>query len=460
MAECIPLWSPMAQSHDGTFTMSLRMYVLYSAALALALVLSSPWWLLEMLRHGKHRTGLAERFGRVPSRISTQTGRGAIWVHAVSVGEVLAVAGLVDILRKAHPDHPLFVSTTTATGQELARKRFGEDSVFYFPLDFAFAIRPYLRALKPALVVVAETEFWPNFLRLCRASGAEIAIVNARISDRSLPRYLRLRRLVGRVLSAVSVFLAQSDEDERRLIGIGAEPGRVQVSGNLKFDIAPVSNPPAIVDQLRAAMLAGDTTAVIVAGSTVEGEEQQVLSAFQNVLAQTPSAVLVLAPRHPQRFTQVVALLKTYGIRYWQRSVWSSSDPLGGGVFLLDSIGELGSIYALADIAFIGGSLAQRGGHNILEPAIYGVPIIVGPHTENFRDIIELFARAGALTVVRDQRELEAAFLGLLADAPERRRLGQRAADLVQQQSGAVTRTQAVLDQLLVPASERVRRSE
>jgi 3-deoxy-D-manno-octulosonic-acid transferase len=373
----------------------------------------------------------------------------------VSVGEVLALAGLVTELRKAHPERYIFVSTTTATGQELARKRFGEDSVFYFPLDFAFAIRPYLRALQPELVIVAETEFWPNFLRLCRAAGAQIAIVNARISDRSLPRYMRLRGLVLRVLSNVSVFLAQSDEDQRRLIGIGADPDRVQVSGNLKFDLAPPSNPPAIVGQLRTALLAGGATAVIVAGSTVDGEEPQVLSAFRALLHQTPNAVLILAPRHPQRFEEVSALIESSGLKHWRRSAWKGSDPVCGGVFLLDTIGELGAVYSVADIAFVGGSLVPRGGHNILEPATYAVPVIVGPHTENFRDTMDLFTRAAALTVVHDEHGLEVAFLDLLANGPKRRDLGQRAFDLLQQQSGATTRTLATIDHLLAASPAR-----
>lgn len=430
------------------------MHLLYSALLAVALIVGSPFWLLKMLRHGKYRAGLAERFGRVPSRLRLSEAEfgassGAIWVHAVSVGEVLAIAGLVQKLREQFPDRRVFVSTTTATGQKLARAKFGEENVFFFPLDFGFAIRPYLSALRPALVVVAETEFWPNFLRLARASGAQLAVVNARISDRSLPRYLRFQALIRRVLQNVSLFLAQSEEDMRRLIGIGADPARCKVSGNLKFDIAPPATPPTIVAQLREALLRGSAGAVIVCGSTVEGEESGVLAAFRRVLEISPTAVVVLAPRHPERFAAVTELVAASGLKWWRRSQWNATDPVSGGVFLLDTIGELGAIYALADIAFVGGSLAPRGGHNILEPAMYGVPVLVGPHTENFRDIVELFQRANAVLVVKNANELGTVFVELLADGKRRRELGNRAGELVRSQSGATQRTVEELSILL-----------
>src|SRR5580704_8032195 len=223
-----------------------------------------------MLRHGKYRRGLAERMGSVPSRLvqtSPETGL-AIWVHAVSVGEVLAVSALIDEMRCRFPRHKIFITTTTDTAQELAQKRFGEENVFYFPLDFAFAIRPYLRALHPGLVVIAETEFWPNFLRLARASGARIAVVNARISDRSFPRYRRWRFLLSRVLRAVDLFLAQTPEDAARLQDIGARPERVRVTGNLKFDI-PVPAAPSIVESVRKSIAAEGAGPVLVCGSTV-----------------------------------------------------------------------------------------------------------------------------------------------------------------------------------------------
>lgn len=447
------------------------MYLLYSALLAAAMVLATPFWLWQMLRHGKYRRGFRERWGRVPARILKAgvwgghscpptagsieiagaipgagkadksvrpTCTGSIWVHAVSVGEVLAVAGLVAELRKRFPSHRVVVSTTTDTGQKLARDRFGTDSVFYFPLDFAFAIRPYLESLKPELVVLAETEFWPNFLRLAKSNRAKIAVVNARISDRSLPGYQRFRRLLARVLAQVDVFLTQTVEDQRRLADIGAPPERIQVSGNLKFD-APEPKPAAIVAQLRDALAKANAGPVLICGSTVEGEEPILLSAFQSLLTKHPHAVMVLAPRHPERFGEVTEDIQRSGLPFQRRSQWDGT-ALPGGVFLLDSIGELAAMYSLSDLAFVGGSLVPRGGHNILEPARYGVAIVVGPHTENFRDVIELFRVQNAVRV-SGAAHIGADLLELMSDEATRNALSRRASEVLQAQAGATQRT-------------------
>src|SRR5579864_8992322 len=242
-------------------------YFLYSLLLAAAMLLSLPYWLYQVLRHGKYRTGFPERLGRVPVRLMAENahphGKRVIWVHAVSVGEVLAVSGLVEEMKARFPQHRVVVSTTTDTGQELARKRFGEQNVFYFPMDFAFAIRPYLRALQPELVLLAETEFWPNFLRLAHAGGVRIAVVNARISDRSWPNYRRFRWALRKMLVHVDLFLAQTQEDSARLQSIGADPQRVQVTGNLKFDISLPSTPP-IVETLRQSLASEHAGPVLV----------------------------------------------------------------------------------------------------------------------------------------------------------------------------------------------------
>ena len=406
---------------------------------------SLPYWLFQMARHGKYRKGFTERLGRVPARLQLARGQHIIWVHAVSVGEVLAVEGLVEKLgRGSH--HRIVISTTTDTGQALARSRFGEANVFYFPMDFAFAIRPYLRKLRPELVVIAETEFWPNFLRLAHASGARIAVVNARISDRSWPRYRRFRGLMQKLLANVDMFLAQTPEDAKRLQDIGASPERVRVSGNLKFDI-PAPVPPAIVERVRASVRTNHSGPVLVCGSTVDGEESLLLKAFENVLVQHPRAVMILAPRHPERFSAAAALLEQMSIRFWRRSVWTS-EPMAGGVLLLDTIGELAALYALADLAFVGGSLVPRGGHNIIEPAQHGVAIVVGSHTENFRNIVDLFKSRDAVRIV-GPAELPLVFLDLLANDAERSALGQRAAETMRSQIGATTRTVDDLQELL-----------
>ena len=411
------------------------------------MLVSLPYWIFQLLRHGKYRRGLAERLGRVPARLQLpRKTEPAIWVHAVSVGEVLAVAGLVDELRRRFPQYRIFVSTTTDTGQALARKRFGEANVFYFPMDFALAIRPYIRALRPEMVVIAETEFWPTFLRLAHTSGARVAVVNARISDRSLPNYRRFRALLRRWLTNIDLFLAQTSADADRLGDIGAIAGRVRVAGNLKFDMAaPVA--PLIVEMLRESIAANASGPVLVCGSTVDGEEPLLLKAFENLRVQHPKAVMILAPRHPERFPAVAALLEQMSIPFWRRSLWMG-EPLNGGVFLLDTIGELGALYALADIAFVGGSLVPRGGHNIIEPAQYGVATVVGNHTENFRDIVGLFQSRDAVRIV-GPAELPLVLMELLANDAERRALGQRAAETMRSQVGATMRTADELQKLL-----------
>jgi len=429
------------------------MYLLYSAALAVALLASAPWWLWRMLWRHKYRAGLAERLGRVPQRllVGGAGASGSIWIHAVSVGEVLAVSALVAELHRQFPGRRILVSTTTATGQALARGRFGEENVFYFPLDFAFAVRAYLRALQPELVVLAETEFWPNFLRLAKAGGARLAVVNARISDRSLPGYRRWRGLLRGVLRDLDLFLAQSEEDARRLVEIGAAQDRVRVAGNLKFDVK-AATASAGTSLLRAALERGGGRPVVVCGSTLEGEEAILRRAFEAVRSQYPGAVFIVAPRHPERFDAVAQEFAASGLRCWRRSQLKPEEALQGGVLVLDTLGELASVYGLASLAFVGGSLVARGGHNILEPAQHGVPILVGPHTGNFRDIIGIFARAQALRVVTPDN-LADTMLELLADGTGRDALGRRAAEVFRAQAGATARTLAALELLLPTAT-------
>lgn len=449
------------------------MYIFYSLLLSLVALLSLPWWVMQMLRLGKYRAGLAERLGRVPQRLSPDAAsvRGAaIWIHAVSVGEVLAVVPLVNQLRKLSPGRQVFVSTTTATGQQLARARFGEDCVFFMPLDFGFCLRPYFKALNPGLLVLAETEFWPNLLRMARQHGARVAIVNARISDRSFPRYRRLRWFFSRVLGNVDRFLTQTPADAERLGQIGAPPEKIQVSGNVKFDLQASPEVQLVKDLQRALASAAQ---VIVCGSTTDGEEEILLAAFRTVLQQFPKAVMVLAPRRPERFEKVAQLIAASGLPFQKRSAWTTASPLSGCVFLLDTLGELAPVYAVAQVAFVGGSLLPgTGGHNILEPAQHGVAIMTGPHTENFREIVRIFSAAhnqppassdasgrspgngSALCVVTLQK-VASEFVRLLQDHAERTRLGREAKELFEQNTGATSRTLVALQELMDAAAER-----
>ncbi len=421
-------------------------YLLYSVALALGLLLSLPFWLFQIVRHGKYWRSFPQRMGKVPQALTAISGERLIWIHAVSVGEVLAVAGLIAQIRQIFPQHRIVVSSTTDTGHALAQKRFGAENAFYFPLDFPFAIRPYLRALRPEVVVLAETEFWPNLMRLAHASGARIAVVNARISDRSWPNYRRFTWALQKILRHVDLFLAQTQQDSDRLQSIGADPTRIRVTGNLKFDVS-LPSPPPILEPLHQSLAAEGAGPVLVCGSTVEDEERLLLKAFENILVKHSKALMILAPRHPERFQTVAGIIQQMDIPFHLRSRWSR-EPLAGSAFLLDTIGELAALYGLADLAFVGGSLVPRGGHNIIEPAQHGVAVVTGNHTENFRDIVSLFQSRDAVRIV-GMAELPLVLMQLLDNDDERAALGRRAQETIQSQMGATARTLQALTALL-----------
>jgi 3-deoxy-D-manno-octulosonic-acid transferase len=424
--------------------------IIYTFALFVVLALGLPYWLLVMTTNGKYREGLSERLGWVPDRLREGDRRKTIWVHAVSVGEVLAASRLVNELSACAPQYRVLLSTTTQTGQRLARERTGPSHTFYFPLDFPWIVRRYLRTLDPVLLVLVETEFWPNLLTDCRRSSIPVAVVNGRISDRSLPRYLRLRGIWKQILSGVSIVMAQSEEDAKRLKAIGAPAGRVSFAGNLKFDVRS-AEPAAITTSLREKLAPG--TRVLVCGSTLEGEEEILLDAFGQLLKTFPDCVMILAPRHPERFARVAGLLKNRKDRFVRRSNWMKRPAKikPGTVILLDSIGELASVYALASVAFVGGSLVPGGGHNPLEPAQFAVPVVMGTHYANFRAIIDTLLQAEALKLA-SKETLVPMLENLLTDVDAANALGVRALEVFHHQSGATGRAVTALLGLL-PAS-------
>ncbi len=421
----------------------------YNLALLAALVVGAPWWLWKMATTHKYREGLRERLGRVPALKDTR-GRPVIWLHAVSVGEVLAVSRLVGELDRAFPEYQLLISTTTRTGQELARDRFGAERVFYCPLDLPWAVRTYLNALHPRMLVLAETEFWPNLLSGCFRRGIPVAVVNARISDRSWPRYQRLQSLWRPILGRIACVLAQSETDAERLKTIGCAPERVSVAGNLKFDVRAVKEAEA-TRQLKAAARG---LRIVVAGSTLEGEEEALLAAWPMLLAADPDLVLVLAPRHPERFAAVAALLERSGVSWARRTdmdsaAEDSTRPLQAGqVVLLDTIGELASVYSLAAVAFVGGSVIAAGGHNPLEPAQFAVPIVMGPNYANFRAITEDLLAHNAVQIAT-REELGSTLIALLGDEGASKAMGARARQVFEQQAGATDRCVAALRELV-----------
>ena len=423
----------------------------YNQALLAVLVAGAPWWLWRMATTQKYREGLLERLGRVRF-LKGQGNRPLIWVHAVSVGEVLAVSRLVGELDAAFPGHQLVISTTTRTGHTLARERFGANRVFYCPLDLPWAVRAYLNALKPRLLILAETEFWPNLLSGCFSRGIPVAVVNARISDRSWPRYRRLRWLWKPFLGRLSRVLAQSETDAERLKAIGCLPGRVSVAGNLKFDVRAAGEADATL-QLKT--LAADLR-LVVAGSTLEGEEAALLEVWPRLLEADSKLAMVLAPRHPERFGAVAGLLEQSGFPWVKRSNWKSKaagalQPLKPGeIVLLDTIGELASVYSLASLAFVGGSLIPAGGHNPLEPAQFGVPIVMGPHYANFRAITEDLLAHEALCIV-EKATLAKVLVDMLCDRAEATAMGSRAKQVFEQQAGATARCVTAIQALLKP---------
>jgi 3-deoxy-D-manno-octulosonic-acid transferase len=355
------------------------------------------------------------------------------------VGEVLAASSLIAQLSARADGYRVVVSTTTRTGQKIARDRFGAENVFYFPLDFAFAVRSWLRALRPSLVVLLETEFWPRMLSECHRAKIPVAVVNARISDRSWPRYSKLRGMWAKLLGPTALVLAQSELDAERLIAIGA--GNVEVSGNLKFDIRVIR--PAPVTQALRQFLKSDQK-VIVCGSTLEGEEEMLLDAMP------ASSILILAPRHPERFAVVAQLLKRRQASWLRRSEWLRAPEAlrPGTVLLLDSIGELASVYSVASLAFIGGSLVPSGGHNPLEPAQFAVPILMGPHYENFRSMVEVLRSVQAIEIVTPET-LRASIVNLLAQSDVAAAMGERARAIFDSEAGGTDRTLTRLLQLV-----------
>jgi len=422
----------------------------YNLALMVALVVSAPWWLFRMATTHKYREGLMERLGWVRKELILHEKSPLIWVHAVSVGEVLAVSRLVKELDAALPDHLIVISTTTRTGQALARERFGANRVFYCPLDLPWAVRSYLDALQPRLLILAETEFWPNLLSGCFRRAIPVAVVNARISDRSWPRYRRLRRLWRPFLSRLSRVLAQSQIDADRLTAIGCRTECVTVAGNLKFDVRAAWEAEATL-QLKAL---APNLRFIVAGSTLDDEEAALLEAWPRLLEADPQLAMVLAVRHPERFAAVAALLDKSGLPWVRRSDWrakpvESLHPLAPGtIVLLDTIGELASVYSLASVAFVGGSLIPAGGHNPLEPAQFGLPIVMGPNYFNFRAITEDLIAHDAICIT-EKEKLAKVLVDLLCDRTEAKAMGERAKEVFMSQAGATARCVDAINALL-----------
>lgn len=452
------------------------MYLIYSVLMGVAALALTPYWLIQALRHGKYLSNLRERLGlQYPALDRFDPARDkAIWIHAVSVGEVLAGLKLARRLKEQHPGRPLVISTTTMTGQAVAREKAAfADAVIYFPLDWTFCVRRAFDAVRPAVVVVLETEIWPNFLREAARRNVPVVFVSARISDRSFARYqtcfrwagFYLKPLLRSTLGKAAVFLAQSEKDAERLRALGAPVERVQVSGNLKYDMG-LPEPTPISRWLAEEAKARGRSPVIIAGSVVATEEPLALIAFGTLQGEYPKALLVLAPRKPERFEAAAEFITDAHQKFVRRSQLGIAAPgrtaesssrngaMDGdvNVILLDSIGELASLYGVADGAFVGGSLVPSGGHNILEPAAFGKVAVFGPSMENFAEIAARFLSAEAAIQVASPEDAGVAWIELMRNPERMRKMGEVARQLVEESRGATERAIEVIASRLTRA--------
>lgn len=424
--------------------------LLYSALLATVLLLRTLWhW--KGTAKNMPATELKARLGKVPAELADSVAERTVWLHAVSVGEVLAASRLVRELEAAlGPGWRVVVSTTTRTGQQLAREHFGANRVFYVPIDLASSMRAYLDSLRPAAVVLMESEIWPRMLHETKKRGIPVIVANARVSDRSFRRSRYVRWIWKYVLRRVTLWLAQTEEDARRLLAMGALPGSVRVGGNLKFDVRSTA-PRPMTEALRR-YAAGRP--VLVAGSTVvedrAHEEESLFAAVSDLWKTHPDLLVIVAPRHPERFQTAENLARARGATVRASSILSGADvDRDARIVLLDTIGDLAFVYSIATVAFVGGSMLWAGGHNPLEPAQFGVPIVMGSSFENFREIVRSMQAAHAILIAGNSRELHEAFARLLDHPEEAQEMGAHAREVFEAQAGATQRTvDAVLEQV------------
>ncbi len=433
------------------------MPLLLDAAYLFVLILLSPWLLYRAWRTGRYRHGLRDKLLGLSSISNQQSAlvNRPVWFHGVSVGEIHLLRQVIAAFRQRYPRWPVVVSTTTDTGFEEARKCFPDLSVIHFPFDFSWAVRRTLQAVDPALIVLAEGELWPNSLLAARQRGVPVAVINGRMSPRSLRRYRRLGPLSRWLVRQIKLLAMQTDAYAAAVRDLGADAEQVQVTGSVKFDGVTTDRHNPRTEALRQLFEVSANDLVWIAGSTQAPEEQIVLDIYHRLRPAHSNLRLFLVPRQKDRFDEVAKLLERAGLPFTRRS--SILDPRSS-VVLIDSIGELGALWGLADVAFVGGSLdGRRGGQNMIEPAAYGAAVVFGPHVWNFRNVATRLVEAGGACQVADAAELERVTARLLGDVEERRRLGTAARDYVLRQQGATEKTIDLLGQLLGARHDRSR---
>lgn len=420
-------------------------YLLYNLLLSISALFLVPYYLLRGIRYGKSRRGIRERLGCYsPEQLSLLREKKTIWIHAVSVGETRAAMPLIKQIHLKYPDFQILVSNVTETGHAIALEDKEIDLCLFFPFDFSWAVRRALNTVNPELIVIIETEIWPNFTREAHQLGIPLILVNGRISDRSFPRYRFFRFLLRPVLDRFASFCMQSQTDAERITVLGAPDGRVENTGNLKFDHDLMEVTAEQVLQKKNQYQLPEQVAILVAGSTHEKEEKQLFEAYQQIAAQIDrELLLILIPRHPERKREVQSLLKEFGFKYRLRSTLQEGDKLlsPGDVLLVDTLGEVLDFYSVADLVFVGGSLVPIGGHNLLEAALLAKPVIFGPHIHNFKEISAKLIRAGAGVKVADQQGLVRQSIIMLNDPARCRAMGQAGSSLITENAGTTERT-------------------
>ncbi len=417
------------------------MYLAYSLLLSLGLIVLIPHFLFQALAHGKYIGGLRQRLGTLP-RVD---GKPVIWLHCVSVGETQAARPLAQRVKQEFPHHALVVSTITLTGQKLARDVFRTqaESVFYFPFDWRWSVRRALKTINPTAVLIMETELWPNFLHECKARNIPVALVNGRISRQSFRRYKLIKFFLKRVLTCLSLAVMQSQTDAERLRELGMPDEKLYTAGNLKFDAELAGELTSKTAEIRERFGLQSGVPLILGASTHAPEEEVILDTLKDL----QPARLMLAPRHPERFNEVASLIQKSGLSWTRLTAVPAAEDANATVILLDTIGELPATYSLADVVFVGGSIVDRGGHNVLEPAAAGAPVVTGAHTHNFHAIVDLMCEANAIVQLPPvetsaaSAELTYVLKRLLANTNERAELGRHAKQLVTDNQGAADRT-------------------
>lgn len=424
-------------------------------AYILLIFLCSPFLIYKMVTQGKYRTGWKEKFlGLLPVRNSI---RPCLWLHAVSVGEVLQLEKVIQELRKERPQTEFLITTTTVTGYDVALKKYPDDQVCYFPLDFSWAVTRAMKRVHPSAIVLVELELWPNFILSAQKLGIPVALINGRMSDKSFHGYMKIRPLIKHLFTRIKQISVQTEDYAQKLVRLGVEQEKIQVTGSIKFDHVQTSRDNPKTQDLRSLFNLRDEETVFIAGSTQEPEEVYILNTYQELKPEFPDLRLIIVPRHKERFDQVAETIRKTKLPLVRKSELAEGNripdelSLTSPVILLDTLGELSACWGLADIAFVGGSLGSRGGQNMIEPSGYGAAVLFGPNTRNFKDVVELLLKSDASMVVQDQNHLTATVRELLTDPEKAKQLGQRARDAVLTQKGATEKTVASLLKLLPP---------